>query len=273
MKTEYPKIKRIAHPGEGVDLLDQVHDLGDSLGISIDAVENSRKKVMRAKRFIQELRERQVNSSELARQISHSLVEGEMDLDQAIRTCGDAAVLKEGSTLRIAVRRTEDVAVSSAFAEVSREIDGHAVLRKCQQVATAAVSEIRKLREVLDGVRDAEDATRAGTKAATAWVRYQELLGRWNEVHELVGLLRDQHWIKPLPIGWHGSKSPYGRGDLQKTDRQDARRTGRPILELLDPVCDRWMPEGPFTEEQAELYLREREVAAEVGPPARGVAP
>jgi hypothetical protein len=131
-------------------------------------------------------------------------------------------------------------------------------------VVAEIIAATRKLRGPLEGINSAEEATAAGTKTANAWATYRsELLPKWKAAHELVKRLRVLHWIRPLPLDL-AEFAQVGRPDLRVEDVRNARRAGRELLTLLDPLCDRWQLGGPYTEEEAAEFTQA--IDAELGP-------
>ncbi len=162
--------------------------------------------------------------------------------------------MEPGSILASAVKRTAAKVPAAAFNEFRQGLDGDEVLDEARESATAAREEIVALRSTLKGVRDAEQANARGSKVAAAWSRYTtEHLPKWQATHELIKRLRALHLIGPLPLTDRAAAA-YGRFDLAQENTREAKRAGRPILRLLDEVCDEWYPTGPHTAEEAAAF-------------------
>jgi hypothetical protein len=263
MLTEYPKPDHPVSESEAADKLDAIAGLAHTIGLELPAVEAGREMVHRSRRFIDQAKATE-DTSTAARRIARQLVAGDLDFDGAVTEAARVEAMQHGGVLARAVKQTEGLAAKRAFADIGRELDGEHTLEQARTIAADTLDQIRKLRVPLEGITDAEQATQAGTTTAKAWAAYKsELLPRWEATHQLVKLLRAQYWIDPLPIDTAAVR--YGRYDLAREDTRQAKgRTGQPIRVLLDPICDRWLPGGPYTEAEADQF--ERDITDAQGP-------
>lgn len=253
---EYPKPERLAHETEAQKILEKLGSLADQAGIDVPAIERGLELLTRTGRFTDELAARRETTSDTSKRIAQALVLGELDVDSAALEVARSEALRPDSVLARAIRRTPQLAAREAIAIFRRELDGDQVLEQARQCVADTLDAIRALRKPLKGIRDAEQATAAGHKVASAWATYQtELLPRWDAAHELVKTLRSYHWLKPLPIG-AGVAFRWGRYDLAREDIIAARRADETILLLLDEICDAWLPGGPHTEQEALEFTR-----------------
>lgn len=255
--TDYPKPWKPDLAVLAGEKLDEIAELATSLSIEIPVLAPAREKVAHSRRFVDEMSARYEDPSALVRRIAHALVDGELDLDSA---AAEIVKAKPDTALRVAAKTSEEYANRQAFARAGAEFDGDAVLEACRAVVAESLAEIRKLRKPLDGITNGEGAVEAGAKTAAAWVAYKAALTRFERVHELAKTLRELHWIKPLPIGCNPK---WGRRDRVRADTQQARRAGRVFCDLLDPICDEWLPGGPYTEAEALEFEHRVRMAAD----------
>lgn len=248
----YPKPDKPAHAGDAAAILERVGELAERAGVEVPALTEGLEAIGRAGRFVAELRARSESPDAMTKRLARQLVAGDIDIDDAIAETHAAEALAPGGRVARAIRITPDLAATHAFAAVGAQLDQAALLDQARAVVTDVLAEVHKLRPLLAGIRNADQATGAGAQKAAAWANYtSDLLPRYHAVQKLVGLLRQLGWLAPLPLGY-ADYATHARPDLARADRVAARRGNRPILELLDEACDAWEPDGaPFTEEQA----------------------
>lgn len=260
----YPKADRPVTPNEAEAILDELAELATAAGIELPTLADGRGQIERSRRFRREFSARTETRDAAIRRIRRAIATGELDLDAAAAEAARAEQWVQGSVFQRAVSGAQDLAATLAFDELGRSLDGEAILQEARSIVAHTVAAIRKLRPTLDGIADAEQATAAGPKVAKAWATYKsELFARWEATHDLVRRLRDFHWIRPLPVELR-QFARYGRPDLRVEDRKVARRAGDELHELLDPISDRWLPGGPYTESEAQKFARDLD--AELGP-------
>lgn len=263
---------------EAAKRLDAILGCADRAGVDLgDQFREARSRLERVhsvrRAFEQGKPDLEVEAGRLAR----GLVLGELDLDEAALEANRIEARTTG-LLEKAVRRTASTATTLAWRAAGEAIDADRVLTDARGVSDRSVAAIRELRPTLDGVTNAEEAAAAGTKVAGAWATYREHLDTWNGTHNLVVLLRDEHWLSPLPVPFqdgrngdqrrmHHRGSPkrhFGRryelpGRLVGAQR-NAKAAGEEFLHLLDPVCDDAVPVAPPTvNEEIEWWKRRAE--------------
>jgi hypothetical protein len=263
---------------EAAKRLDAILGCADTAGIDLgDQYREARSRLDRVhsvrRAFEQGKPDLEVEAGRLAR----SLVLGELDLDEAAH---EAARIEARTTglLEKAVRRTASTATTLAWRAAGEAIDADRVLADARGVSDRSVAAIRELRSTLEGVTNAEEAAAAGSKVAGAWATYREHLDTWNGAHNLVVLLRDEHWISPLPVPFQDNRNgdqrrmhhrgspnrPFGRRYEFPDRLGDAKRNAKAVdaefLHLLDPVCDEAEPVAPPTvNEEIERWKRRAE--------------
>lgn len=271
---EYPKANKPATTNSAIEILEQAAELADLAGVNLPTLAESRENIARAKDTQQAALAIREDEGGLIQRITHDLADGKLDLDQAAAEITTAQALARGSVLQRAVAKVEGVAVNNALTNFGASVHEDALLKELRKVVDDTLTAIRKLRPALKDISSAEEATKAGTKQATAWATYvNELLPKWNAAHDLTDLMRRQHWIKPLPVEFHrdtlgsagiryaprgpGWNSRVGRNDLRLEDLASAKRSGETIAVLLDERCDRWIPGGPYTEEEIRTFHKD----------------
>lgn len=281
-QDRYGKAEHLHGEHEYSEALEELAGLAETAKVNLPGLDIALDKVSKSNAIQREFRQHRERPEDAAARVARSLVAGELDLDGAARDLVLVEAMESNSLLAKAVKRTAAKIPSAAFREFQKSLDPDQVLEEARKSAAEARGAIVKLRPTLDGVRDAEQATSAGSKVASAWAKYKsDLLPRWEAAQKLVSRLRDFHLVPPLSLDVRRA-ARLGRIDLATADNKAAKRAGAPILELLDPCCDEWLPTGPHTQEEAEGFAdlleaaeqgdekREAEISQRFGSGQRG---
>lgn len=265
MNFEYHRPEGHRHKPSARKFLDRTVDLSKQTGVAIPGIAEAIERIDHARDLIEQRTTRTETDHALQTRIAQGLIDGDLTEETAMEEIVKADSMKVGGTMYLAIGMTEKLAIAKAFADIGANVDETEVMEKMRKVTDTCVEEIKALRPTLDGIRDADAAAKAGAKQAAAWSRYvSELLPKFEAVHELATLLRQQHWLDPLPIVYQPRAdqvplvSKYGRPDDVIAAR---KRKDRKPLELLDPICDDWLPGGPYTEEEIAAHAEEANLA------------
>lgn len=257
----YGKPERPGNESEYSEVISELADLAEQAGVELPGIEEARTRVVTSKHIVQKFRSHRENPEDAAARIANALVVGDVDLDEAARELAHVEAMAPDSILARAVNRTAVKVPASAFSQFRRQLDGDKILGEARESAVSARKAIVGMRSLLNGVRSAEEANARGSKVAASWSRYTtELLPKWEAAHELVKRLRALHLIQPLPLTDRAA-AMYGRFDLAQENTRQAKRAGRPILKLLDDVCDEWHPTGPHTAGEAAAFCDQIEAS------------
>lgn len=255
---QYGKPERLVTPSEIESYLDELEELSTTAGILLE-FDTVREKIERTDRFRAEFAEARETRRATVKRLAGLLVDGEIDLKEAAMEATLAEATGGSTIISASISLSEEIAAQRALADFASSLPDD-LLDRAQARAAEVREQIIGLRDELDGIRDAEAATAAGSKTATAWASYRsELLPAFDATHELIKRLRAHHLLAPLPLAARDF-SKYGRMDRARDARQEVQQArGEAIRPILDPICDDWIPTGPHSEKQALAFLKEVE--------------
>ncbi len=271
-------LKAAGNPGDPFDAakrLDVILERAGAAGIDLgDAFREARAHLHRVRDVRRAFENGKPDLDAEAGRLARKLVLGELNFDEAALEASRIEARATG-LLQKAVRRTDSAATTLAWRAAGEAIDADTILTEAREVSSRIVGEVLKLRPVLAGVANAEDAATAGPEVAAAWAAYRQHLEAWHAAHDLVALLRVEHWIAPLPVPHQdgrngdqrrmhlrrGVKAHHGRRYEHPERLADAKRNAKAMevefLDLLDPVCDEAQPVPPATvDEEVRWWTR-----------------
>jgi hypothetical protein len=253
---EYPRAKRPKNPTEAAATVAKLRHLADVAGVKITGLDQTEKRIAAAGDIRAEASQYAEDRETFRRRIAQSLAEGGLTLTKAAEEAVKNQSLQHGGIVWQAAQDSEGLAVQFAFDRLTEASDKHKLLAALKASVTKTLDAIRAHRETLDGITTADQAMAAGETQAKAWNDYANVqIPRWYAAVELADLTRDYHLIPPLPRRFQEHphtpplKARFGNYRLRANDLAKAHKHGDQILELLDPICDEWLP-GIWSEQE-----------------------